>query len=152
MNELIDYTRTTPNRYVPGTAPGHAAAAPAAAAASAPKLTYDAPLFQLDFAVNKDTPLPVLKRRQKVLDEFRHCLVCGRLCQKKTKSGWEIVGDKHTAVPWLGGGRAPYPNCVDRVLTSDEKALRVKARGTKLWKMKSKVDKLIQKKKNKEKK
>ena len=87
------------------------------------------------------------------MGEFRHCLVCGRLCQKKTKSGWEIVGDKHTAVPWLGrGGRVPYPNCVDRVLTPDEKASRVKARAQKVWKMKAKVDMLIQKKKDKEKK
>ena len=95
----------------------------------------------------------MLKRRQKVLGEFRHCLVCGRLCQKKTKSGWEIVGDKHTAVPWLGrGGRAPYPDCLDRVLTSDEKASRVKARAQKVWKMRArwKVDKLLQKENKKE--
>ena len=100
-----------------------------AAAAAAPKLTHDAPLFQLDFAVNKDTSLQVLKRRQKVLAEFRHCLVCERPCQKKTNSGWEIVGDKHTAVPSSGRGWERYPSCEDQTLTAEEviKTKQVKA-------------------------
>ena len=96
-----------------------------------PKLTYHAPLFQLDFAVNKDTSLQVLKRRQKVLCEFRHCLVCESPCQKKTNSGWEIVGDKHTAVPSSGGGWERYPSCADQTLTAGEVKKRVKARGMK---------------------
>ena len=121
-----------------------------AAAAAAPKLTHDAPLFQLDFAVNKDTSLQVLKRRQKVLAEFRHCLVCERPCQKKTNLGWEIVGDKHTAVPSSGRGWERYPSCADQTLTAGEIRVKkqVKARGKKVCKMKIKVDKLIQKKNN----
>ena len=102
-----------------------------AAAAAAPKLTHDAPLFQLDFAVNKDTSLQVLKRRQKVLAEFRHCLVCERPCQKKTNSGWEIVGDKHTAVPSSGRGWERYPSCEDQTLTAEEVKKQVKARAKK---------------------
>ena len=122
-----------------------------AAAAAAPKLTHDAPLFQLDFAVNKDTSLQVLKRRQKVLAEFRHCLVCERPCQKKTNSGWEIVGDKHTAVPSSGRGWERYPSCEDETLTAEDVKKQVKARGKKVCKMKIKVDNgLIQKKNNKE--
>ena len=91
----------------------------------------------------------VLRCRRKVLCEFRHCLVCGRPCQKKTNSGWEIVGDKHTAVPSLGGWER-YPSCADQTLTAGEVKKRVKARGMKVCKMKNKVDKLIQKKNNKE--
>jgi hypothetical protein len=102
------------------------------------------------FAVNKDTTLQVLRRRQKVLCEFRHCLVCGRPCQKKTNSGWEIVGDKHTAVPSSGGGWERYPSCADQTLTAGEVKKQVNARAQKVYKMKIKVDKLIQKKNNKE--
>ena len=152
LKDSSQFDFAVPDLRLPGPALGPAAAAPApAAAAAAPKLTHDAPLFQLDFAVNKDTPLQVLKRRQKVLAEFRHCLVCERPCQKKTNSGWEIVGDKHTAVPSSGRGWERYPSCEDETLTAEEVKKQVKARAKKVWKMKIKVDNgLIQKKNNKE--
>ena len=151
LKDSSQFDFAVPDLRLPGPALGPAAAAPApAAAAAAPKLTHDAPLFQLDFAVNKDTSLQVLKRRQKVLAEFRHCLVCERPCQKKTNSGWEIVGDKHTAVPSSGRGWERYPSCEDQTLTAEEVKKQVKARAQKVWKMKIKVDNLIQKKNNKE--
>ena len=155
LKDSSQFDFAVPDLRLPGPALGPAAAAPApAAAAAAPKLMHDAPLFQLDFApdfaVNKDTSLQVLKRRQKVLAEFRHCLLCERPCQKKTNSGWEIVGDKHSAVPSSGGGWERYPSCADQTLTAGEVKKQVKARGKKVCKMKIKVDKLIQKKNNKE--
>ena len=151
LKDSAQFDFAVPDLRLPGPALGPAAAAPAAATATAaPKLTYHAPLFQLDFAVNKDTSLQVLRRRQKVLCEFRHCLVCGRPCQKKTNSGWEIVGDKHTAVPSSGRGWERYPSCEDQTLTAEEVKKQVKARAQKVYKMKIKVDELIQKKNNQE--
>ena len=151
LKDSAQFDFAVPDLRLPGPALGPAAAAPAAATATAaPKLSYHAPLFQLDFAVNKDTSLQVLKRRQKVLCEFRHCLVCESPCQKKTNSGWEIVGDKHTAVPSSGGGWERYPSCADQTLTAGEVKKQVNARARKVYKMKIKVDKLIQKKNNQE--
>ena len=62
------------------------------------------------------------------------------------------MGDKHSAVPSSGGGWERYPSCADQTLTAGEIRVKkqVKARGKKVCKMKIKVDKLIQKKNNKE--
>ena len=100
--------------------------------------------------VSKDMSLKVLRRRLRVLDKFRHCIVCRHVCQKQTESGWEVVGDKHTAVPWSGTGLVPYPNCADQTLSPEEKAALVKMRGRKVWRMKPWVKQLMQKAKDKE--
>ena len=60
------------------------------------------------------------------------------------------MGDKHTAVPSSGRGWERYPSCEDQTLTVEEVKKQVKARAQKVWKMKIKVDDLIQKKNNKE--
>ena len=60
------------------------------------------------------------------------------------------MGDKHTAVPSSGGGWERYPSCADQTLTAGEVKKQVNARARKVYKMKIKVDKLIQKKNNKE--
>ena len=59
------------------------------------------------------------------------------------------MGDKHTAVPSLGGWER-YPSCADQTLTAGEVKKQVNARAQKVYKMKIKVDKLIQKKNNQE--
>ena len=121
----------------------------AAAAAASPELTYNGPLFKLNYAVSKKTSLQVLQRRLRVLDNFRHCGVCGHICHKKTKSGWEVVGDKHTAAQWLGTGLAPYPDCANQTLSPEEKAELIRIRSRKVWRMKTRVQQLIRKAKDK---
>ena len=124
-------------------------AAAAAAAAASPELTYNGPLFKLNYKVSKDMSLKVLRRRLTVLDKFRHCIVCGHICQKKTESGWEVVGDKHTAAQWLGTGSTPFPDCANQTLSLEEKAELIRIRSRKVWRMKTRVQQLIRKAKDK---
>ena len=130
----------------PDSRPAAAQVVAAAAAAASPELTYNGPLFKLNYAVSKKTSLQVLQRRLRVLDNFRHCGVCGHICQKKTKSGWEVVGDKHTAARWSGNGCPPYPDCANQALSPEEKAVLVRMRCRKVWRMKRRVKRLIKKK------
>ena len=125
------------------------AAAAAAAAAASPELTYNGPLFKLNYKVSKDMSLKVLRRRLTVLDKFRQCIVCGHICQKKTESGWEVVWDKHTAAQWLGTGSTPFPDCANQTLSPEEKAELIRIRSRKVWRMKTRVQQLIRKAKDK---
>ena len=126
-------------------------AAAAAAAAASPELTYNGPLFKLNYKVSKDMSLKVLRRRLTVLDKFRQCIVCGHICQKKTESGWEVVWDKHTAAQWLGTGSTPFPDCANQTLSPEEKAVQVKMHGRKVWRMKERVKRLMKRRVNEEK-
>ena len=95
--------------------------------------------------------LQVLRRRLRVLDKFRHCIVCRHVCQKQTESGWEVVGDKHTAAQWLGTGSTPFPDCANQTLSPEEKAVQVKMHGRKVWRMKERVKRLMKRRVNEEK-
>ena len=81
--------------------------------------------------------------------ETGNAVVCGHICQKKTESGWEVVGDKHTAAQWLGTGSNPYPDCANQTLSPEEKAELIRIRSRKVWRMKTRVKQLIRKAKDK---
>ena len=68
-----------------------------------------------------------------------------RICQKKTKSGWEVVGDTVSA-RWSGNSCPPYPDCANQALSLEEKAALVRMRCRKVWRMKRRVKRLIKKK------
>ena len=133
----------------PDSRPAAAQVVAAAAAAASPELTYNGPLFKLNYKVSKDMSLKVLRRRLTVLDKFRQCIVCGHICQKKTESGWEVVWDKHTAAQWLGTGSTPFPDCANQTLSPEEKAELIRIRSRKVWRMKTRVQQLIRKAKDK---
>ena len=135
-----------PEMRLPGPDSRPATAQVVAAAAASPELTYKWPLFKLNYKVSKNMSLQHFKSRLRVLDNFRHCGVCGHICQKKTKSGWEVVGDKHTAARWSGNGCPPYPDCANQALSPEEKAALVRMRCRKVWRMKRRVKRLIKKK------
>ena len=113
LKDSSKFNFEVPEVHLPGPDSRPAAAQVVGAAATSPELRYDVPLFKLNYKVSKNMQLQVLRRRLRVLDKFRHCIVCGHACQKKTESGWEVVGDKHTAV-------APYPDCADHIVTRGE--------------------------------
>ena len=125
------------------------AAAQVVAAAASPELTYNGPLFKLNYKVSKNMSLQHFKSRLRLLDNFRHCGVCGHICQKKTESGWEVVWDKHTAAQWLGTGSTPFPDCANQTLSPEEKAELIRIRSRKVWRMKTRVQQLIRKAKDK---
>ena len=97
----------------------------------------------------QELPEAALDNGLRVLDKFRHCIVCRHVCQKQTESGWEVVGDKHTAAQWLGTGLAPYPDCANQTLSPEEKAELIRIRSRKVWRMKTRVQQLIRKAKDK---
>ena len=140
-----------PEMRLPGPDSRPATAQVVAAAAASPELTYKWPLFKLNYKVSKNMSLQHFKSRLRVLDNFRHCGVCGHICQKKTKSGWEVVGDKHTAAQWLGTGSTPFPDCANQTLSPEEKAVQVKMHGRKVWRMKERVKRLMKRRVNEEK-
>ena len=140
-----------PEMRLPGPDSRPATAQVVAAAAASPELTYKWPLFKLNYKVSKNMSLQHFKSRLRVLDNFRHCGVCGHICQKKTESGWEVVWDKHTAAQWLGTGSTPFPDCANQTLSPEEKAVHVKMHGRKVWRMKERVKRLMKRRVHEEK-
>ena len=75
LKDSSKFNFTVPAVRLPGPDSRPAAAQVVAAATASPELTYNGPLFKLNYKVSKNMSLQVLRRRPRVLDNFRikHC-------------------------------------------------------------------------------